>query len=168
MADWLSALRRWGYTQICVAHGIVSWGSKDNDEAGELQLWYDERNNHYRLYASNTAVCKVIDPKIKPTTCGYPGPGILEKPKKLSPYQCLESRLTPDNDLSISDQNLPKAGPQEFKITPKTTMVVTKDTVTIEELMQWYTLQEGHTVQLKDADPNELQLFIDNMPASTK
>ena len=47
-------------------------------------------------------------------------------------------------------------------------MVVTKDTVTIEELMQWYTLQEGHTVQLKDADPNELQLFIDNMPASTK
>ena len=47
-------------------------------------------------------------------------------------------------------------------------MVVTKDTVTIEELMRWYTLQEGHTVQLKDADPNELQLFIEKMPASIK
>ena len=47
-------------------------------------------------------------------------------------------------------------------------MVVTKDTVTIEELMRWYTLQEGHTVQLKDADPNELQLFIDKMPATIK
>ena len=72
MADWLSWHSRLGYTQIkliCVAHGTVSWGSKDNDAAGELQLWYHERNNHYRLYASNTAgldmrdmtVCKVID-----------------------------------------------------------------------------------------------------------
>ena len=38
----------------------------DNDEAGQLQLWYRERDNHYLLYASNTArdemaVCKVID-----------------------------------------------------------------------------------------------------------
>ena len=62
MADWLSRLSRLGYTQICVAHGTVSWGSKDDGAAGELQLW----NNHYRLYASNTAgldmtVCKVID-----------------------------------------------------------------------------------------------------------
>ena len=65
MADWLSRLTLSGYTQICVARGSVSWGSKDNDEAGELQLWYDERNNYYYLYASNTAghemVCKVID-----------------------------------------------------------------------------------------------------------
>ena len=63
---WLRHLSQWGYTQICVAHGIVSWGSKDNDEAGELQLWYDEGDNDYCLYASNTArddmaVCKVID-----------------------------------------------------------------------------------------------------------
>ena len=63
---WLSGLSRSGFTQICVAHGIVSWGSKDNDEAGELQLWYRERDNKYDLYASKTAgggelVCKVID-----------------------------------------------------------------------------------------------------------
>ena len=66
MAGWLSQLSEWGFTQICVAHGIVSWGSEDNDAAGELQLWYDEGDNLYRLYASNTAgldrvVCKVID-----------------------------------------------------------------------------------------------------------
>ena len=45
-------------------------------------------------------------------------------------------------------------------------MKVTKDTVTISELMQLYPPQKGQTVQLKDADPNELQLFIDNMPAT--
>ena len=66
MASWLSWRSRSGYTQICVARGIVSWGSKDNDEARELQLWYRETDNCYRLYASNTAgvvilVCKVID-----------------------------------------------------------------------------------------------------------
>ena len=59
---WLS---RSGYTQICVAHGIVSRWSKDNDAAGELQLWYHEKDNHYYLYVRNTAgddlVCKVID-----------------------------------------------------------------------------------------------------------
>ena len=65
-SNWLSRLSKLGYTQICVAHGIVSWGSEDNDAAGELQLWYDEGDNLYRLYASNTAgldrvVCKVID-----------------------------------------------------------------------------------------------------------
>ena len=59
---WLSQS---GYTQICVAHGSVPWGSED-DKAGELQLWCDKRDNHYCLYASNTAglnmaVCKVID-----------------------------------------------------------------------------------------------------------
>ena len=63
MANWLSHL---GFTQICVARGNVSWGSKDNDGAGELQLWNRERVNEYCLYASNTArdnmtVCKVID-----------------------------------------------------------------------------------------------------------
>ena len=61
MAGWLS---RNG--QICVARGIVSWGSKDDDAAGELQLWYRERDNCYCLHASKTAgrgwlVCKVID-----------------------------------------------------------------------------------------------------------
>ena len=66
MAYWLSWLSRSGSTQICVARGSVSWRSKDNDEAGELQLWYRERDNNYDLYASNTAgddmlVCKVID-----------------------------------------------------------------------------------------------------------
>ena len=65
MADWLSLLSREGYTQICVARGRVSCGSKDNDAAGELHLWYHERDNIYYLYASNTAgrylVCKVID-----------------------------------------------------------------------------------------------------------
>ena len=62
MAFWLSLM---GYTQICVARGTVSWESEDNDEAGELQLWYHERDNDYCINASNTAgyelVCKVID-----------------------------------------------------------------------------------------------------------
>ena len=47
-------------------------------------------------------------------------------------------------------------------------MRVTKDTVTIRELMERFTYQKGQTVQLKDADPNELQLFIDKMPATIK
>ena len=44
------------------------------------------------------------------------------------------------------------------------------DTVTISELQRrgWWHLQNGQTVQLKDADPNELQQFIDKMPASIK
>ena len=42
-------------------------------------------------------------------------------------------------------------------------MKVTKDTVTITGL----DLTED-TVQLKDADPNELQLFIDKMPTTIK
>ena len=41
-------------------------------------------------------------------------------------------------------------------------MKVTKDTVTISGL------NGGCTVQLKDADPNELQLFIEKMPAFIK
>ena len=65
MALWHNLLSQSGFTQICVARGSVSWGSKDNDEAGELQLWCHERDNSYWLYASNTArddmVCKVID-----------------------------------------------------------------------------------------------------------
>ena len=49
-----------------MARGSVSLGRKDDDVAGELQLWYRERYNDYCLYASNTAghgtvVCKVID-----------------------------------------------------------------------------------------------------------
>ena len=47
-------------------------------------------------------------------------------------------------------------------------MKVTKDTVTISELMEWLSGQKGHTVQLKDANPNELQQFIDKMPAFIK
>ena len=50
---------------------------------------------------------------------------------------------------------------------PETTTKVTKDTVTIKELKDWWG-NEGQNVQLKDADPNELQLFIDKMPASIK
>ena len=42
-------------------------------------------------------------------------------------------------------------------------MKVTNDTVTISGLNY-----RGDTVQLKDADPNELQLFIEKMPASVK
>ena len=50
-------------------------------------------------------------------------------------------------------------------------MKVTKDTVTISELQLDYGVYvgpKGQTVQLKDADPNELQLFIDKMPATIK
>ena len=46
-------------------------------------------------------------------------------------------------------------------------MKVTKDTVTIREL-ELRRGPKGQTVQLKDADPNELQLFIDKMPATIK
>ena len=41
-------------------------------------------------------------------------------------------------------------------------MKVTNHTVTISGQ------NRGDTVQLKDADPNELQLFIEKMPASVK
>ena len=51
---------------------------------------------------------------------------------------------------------------------PESTMKVTKDTVTISELRDIMSLNIAQTVQLKDADPNELQLFIDKMPASIK
>ena len=47
-------------------------------------------------------------------------------------------------------------------------MKVTKDTVTISELRRGFWGPKGRTVQLKDADPNELQLFIDKMPATIK
>ena len=47
-------------------------------------------------------------------------------------------------------------------------MKVTKDTVTISELMGLRPLKKGQTVQLKDADPNELQLFIEKMPVPIK
>ena len=68
MAAWLSRLSRWwysGFTQVRVAHGVVSWGSKDDDAVGELQLWYRESNDNV-IYVCNTAgdgmaVCKVID-----------------------------------------------------------------------------------------------------------
>ena len=53
--------------------------------------------------------------------------------------------------------------PFQFEIMPGSTMKVTKDTVTINGLDY-----RGDTVQLKDADPNELQLLIEKMPASIK
>ena len=61
----MAAWRRLGYTQICVARGVVSWRSED-DAAGELQLWFRKSDNTYHLYARNTErddmmVCKVID-----------------------------------------------------------------------------------------------------------
>ena len=46
-------------------------------------------------------------------------------------------------------------------------MKVTKDSLTITELEDW-DYEIGQTVQLKDADPNDIQLFIDKMPASVK
>ena len=58
--------------------------------------------------------------------------------------------------------------PFQFSILPETTMKVTKDTVTISELRRGHRGSKGQTVQLKDADPNELQLFIDKMPATIK
>ena len=50
---------------------------------------------------------------------------------------------------------------------PETTVKVTKDSLTISELKDFY-YQKRQTVQLKDADPNDIQLFIDKMPASVK
>ena len=50
---------------------------------------------------------------------------------------------------------------------PETTVKVTKDSLTISELEDFY-YQKGQTVQLKDADPNDIQLFIDKMLASVK
>ena len=49
----------------------------------------------------------------------------------------------------------------------ETTVKVTKDSLTISELEDW-DYQKRQTVQLKDADPNDIQLFIDKMPASVK
>ena len=48
-------------------------------------------------------------------------------------------------------------------------MKVTKDTVTISNLAIGHLHgRKGRTVQLKDADPNELELFIEKMPATIK
>ena len=49
----------------------------------------------------------------------------------------------------------------------ETTVKVTKDSLTISELEDW-DYQKRQTVQLKDADPNDIQLFFDKMPASVK
>ena len=61
----ISNLSRCGFTQICMARGTVSWGSKD-DAAGEIQLCYGDTENEYFINVSKTArdnmvVCKVID-----------------------------------------------------------------------------------------------------------
>ena len=45
-------------------------------------------------------------------------------------------------------------------------MKVTNDTVTISKLEELGG-PKGQTVQLKDADPNELELFIDKMPGKS-
>ena len=57
--------------------------------------------------------------------------------------------------------------PFQFYFIAESTMKVTKDTVTISDLTNLFG-SKGQTVQLKDADPNELQLFIEKMPASIK
>ena len=61
MATWFSYE---GVTQVCVARGIVSWGSEDG-APGELQLWYNENSNQYGIYAKTAdydgKVCKVIE-----------------------------------------------------------------------------------------------------------
>ena len=49
----------------------------------------------------------------------------------------------------------------------ETTVKVTKDSLTISEVVDWVYLKR-QTFQLKDADPNDIQLFIDKMPASVK
>ena len=64
MADWLSRLSRWGYTQICVVYGTVSWPG-EGDEAGGLRLWYHERSNVSYISASKTSggymlVCELL------------------------------------------------------------------------------------------------------------
>ena len=51
-------------------------------------------------------------------------------------------------------------------ITPESTMKVTKDTVKISKL-SWFRSKE-FAIQLKEADPNELHLFIEKMQASIK
>ena len=56
--------------------------------------------------------------------------------------------------------------PFQAYIIPESTVKVTKDTVTISELFDVTWL--NNTFQLKDADPNELQLFIEKLPASIK
>ena len=60
----------------------------------------------------------------------------------------------------------------QFGIIPESTIKVTKDTVTISELQCWliggFLGRKGQTVQVKDADPNELQLFIEKMSSSIK
>ena len=50
---------------------------------------------------------------------------------------------------------------------PETTVKVTKDTVTISELKEYWG-REGQTIQFKAGGPKELQLFVDRMPASVK
>ena len=50
---------------------------------------------------------------------------------------------------------------------PETTFKVTKGAVTITELHD-KSGRRGQTVQLRGADPSELQLFIDKMPAFIK
>ena len=61
MAIWFNHV---GFAQVCVARGIVSWGSED-DAPGELQLWYNKNSNQYSIYAKTAdygrEVCKVID-----------------------------------------------------------------------------------------------------------
>ena len=47
-------------------------------------------------------------------------------------------------------------------------MKVTKDIVTISELRRELWGPNGHTFQLRDADPTELQLFIDKISATIK
>ena len=49
-----SVLSRVGFTQIGVARGTVA-KTGVGDAEGELQLWYKEGSNEYRIKASKTA-----------------------------------------------------------------------------------------------------------------
>ena len=64
MGNESGCARQWGYTQICVARGIVSWGS-EYGAAGELQLWYHESKNEYRIYTRKTAGGVLLEVKSK-------------------------------------------------------------------------------------------------------
>ena len=61
MAFWFSPA---DFTQVCVARGIVSWGSEDGAPA-ELQLWYNKNSKQYGICVKTSdygeEVCKVID-----------------------------------------------------------------------------------------------------------
>ena len=64
MVDWPSRVSQFGYKQLSVIHGTVSWPGA-GDEAGWLQLWYNEMIDGYCIISSKTAgnglvVCELL------------------------------------------------------------------------------------------------------------